>query len=206
MRFNLWRELVVAALALQATSALAIFDVQVMAGKRWYQLKGDFDENVASQEVAIAAHIDPIPAVPVAFGVSAAMGTLNKDDVGDGVKEATTLEAGLDLMAWVPMVPVVTPYGRLKYPFMGAIALESENEVSPGVTEKTAISYEISGPTIGVGVKWSPLPILDLLVEVQRGMQKYDLDEYKVDGVKQSGDVSGDLQSDAVLLGLEIGL
>lgn len=205
MRFGFIRLLAAAALATQATSALAFFDVQALVGRRWYELKGDYDQNVSSQEMVIAAHIDPIPLVPVAFGASVAMGALDKDAYANEVKTASVFEGSLEVMAWIPMVPIITPYARLKYPVVSKVLVESETTIGT-TTTKTAATSTLSGPTIGVGAKWAPLPVLKFLVEAQRGMQKIEADEFKINDLKVSSDAKGDAPSNAFLVGVEIGL
>lgn len=207
MRLVTFKTLACAVLALQAASASAFFDVQVMAGKRWYERNDSDGGNVAAQETGLAAHLDPIPLVPVGFGVYATMSSLDKDAFGAGTDTAAGLEAGLDIMAWLPMVPIITPYARLKYPFMSTWAVEGEQAVTAsGPVVKTASSYAVSGPHVGIGAKWSPLPIVKLLVEAQMGSQKIELDELEIAGVKTKGGDSSDLKSNAFLIGLEIGL
>ena len=209
MRLRTIKMLACATLAMQAGAASAFFDVQVMAGKRWYEISGDDfgdqETHVSSQEMVLAAHIDPIPAVPVAFGVSAAMATMDKEAWGPTTKTATGVEIGLDIMAWIPMVPIVTPFARLRYPLMSTMAIEGESTVA-SETVKSVMTLDVSGPQIGLGVKWSPLPVLKVLLEVQKGMQTIKIDEVKLGDEKTSGDGSGDLASNAFLLGIEIGL
>lgn len=201
------RLLACAAALTYGSSAFAIFDVQVLAGKRWYEIDTNPKGKVASQEIDVAAHIDPIPLVPIAFGASAAMGTLQKGDLGDDVTEAKTFEASLEVMAWLPMVPVITPYARLKYPVMGTWVVEEKVDTAAG-SQKNASTAKLSGFHLNVGAKWSPLPVVAVLFEVGRGMQQYQLDEVKVDGSKSQNidDKKYTLSSNTVMLGVEIGL
>lgn len=200
------RLLACTAALIHGSAAFAFFDVQVLAGKRWYEIDSDPKGKVASQEIDLAAHIDPIPLVPVAFGASAAMGTLSKGDLGDSVTEAKTFEASLEVMAWLPMVPFITPYARLKYPVMGTWVVKDKSDVS-GASVDTVATAKLTGFHLNVGAKWSPLPVVGVLFEVGRGMQQYQLDEVKAGGVETViDDKKYDLSSNTVMVGVQIGL
>lgn len=195
----------VAVMCMAASPALALFDAQVLVGKRWYELKGDGDASgISAQEIGLAAHIDPIPLVPIAFGASIAMLDFNEDDLeGNASGTAAIFEPSLEVMAWLPMVPVITPYARLKLPVMATYAFDGKDD--GGV--KSTVKGSVSGYHLNAGIKWSPLPIVKVLLEVGMASEKLKYDEVKVDGVKVDGSVDdADLTSKAFLLGVEIGI
>jgi len=197
--------LAVSAISLYASSAAAFFDAEVLAGKRWYELSSTPKTNVASQEVSVAAHIDPIPLVPLAFGAKIDAGTLNKGDLSalDTIDTAAVFRAGIDIMAWVPLVPMITPYARLTVPVSGSWIVKGKAEGAIDVNS----TAKISGFDLGVGVKYSPLPLVRLLLEYGRGMEKYQQDKVTVGGVSPAGGLqSYDLNSNAFQLGVEIGI
>jgi hypothetical protein len=202
-----------AAAALASSSAFAFFDAEVQAGKRWYKIDNDQKTGIASQEVDVAAHIDPIPLVPVAFGAKIEAGTLNPNDFKSGggyqsIDTAAVFEAGLDVMAWIPMVPVVTPYVRLDVPVTGTMTVKGTvtSPTDPTKTVDSAATETITGMSLGVGVKWAPAPLVKILVELQNGMEKIKEDTIKVDGVTLPNDTKTyNLASNAFLMGVEIG-
>ncbi len=195
------KPLILVLAAFYAGSALAFFDVEVTAGKRWYKIDDGNNSGVASQEFDVAAHLDPIPLVPVAFGASVAVANLNKDDLGHA-STATGFQGGLDVMAWIPFVPVVTPFARISVPLVGNWAIENTSGGS-----KSVETAKISGFRLNLGVKYPVLPVLKLLFEVGRGMEKFKVDSLKVDGVKVAGaDKTYDLKSNTVMLGVEMGI
>jgi hypothetical protein len=207
-RTKLIRLAALAATTAWATSASAFFDVQVLGGKRWYELNRNGETGgVASQEVNVAAHVDPIPLVPVAFGAGVALGNLRKGDWGKDVETAQVFQAGLDIMAWLPFVPVVTPYARIKVPLVGTITTKEKITPTSGGSEELKSTTKLTGYHLNAGVKYSPLPLIKLLVEVGMGMEKSKLDEAKVDGKKVDAPKdSNDAKSKTLLVGLEIGL
>ena len=58
--------------ACSSVSALALFDAEMLYGHRWYDVKPKQGSatGATGTDVSLAAHIDPIPLVPVAFGLS----------------------------------------------------------------------------------------------------------------------------------------
>src|SRR5688500_2083486 len=162
------------ALLCHAGSALAIFDVQALVGKRWYKWETEDDTHgLASQSLGVAAHLDPIPLVPVSFGVAAFMHDIRAEDwPGGGVDEASVIEAGLDVQAWLPMVPLVTPYVRLNYPLHSVIAAKGKVE-SPTGDVDVAIAGKLKGFNLHVGAEFSIIPLVSVIVEAGKGMQTF---------------------------------
>ena len=152
----------------QGPSASAkFFDVQAMIGKRWYEFESDGTKTgVQSQEIDIAAHIAPIPVVPVGFGVGLKLGELRKEDLGSDVSEAKVFEAGLDITGWVPLIPIITPYARLNIPLIATSATKSKVDLGAGKVEYASTS-KLSGFHLNAGVMFSPIPLVGVLVESQ---------------------------------------
>ncbi len=214
-RFTGFGKVVTIFALLASSQAWAIFDAQVLAGKRWYKIEGDAPAKISSQEVSVAAHIDPIPVVPVAFGLRATTGALTSNEVKSAyslskVDAGATSSVGIDVLAWVPLVPVFTPYIRATIPVMAKWAVKGDTPTTTGgVTVDTPYAQvaSISGPELSLGAKFSFLPLIKFSIEVNQASQKFKPDEVKVNGVKatDAGD-SETVKSNAVLAGLEIGL
>jgi hypothetical protein len=197
--------------ALGSVPASALFDAELLYGRRWYEIKpkqGDAS-GVQGSDVYIGAHLDPIPLVPVAFGASVSLIDLKKEDLGGNVKEAKVIEPALDVMAWVPMVPVITPYVKIKVPILAKYAYTENTTSTTGTgTVESAAIYKLSGYHLNVGAKYSPLPLIKILLEGGLGMQKAEADEVKIGGTKVSttGDMDLDMNSKYLALGVEIGI
>ena len=197
---------------LHAGSAFALIDVEALAGKRWYKLGVSPSQQVSATEVALAAHVDPIPLIPVSFGVRASSAALNTNDLKSyygaaSVSSALMVEAGLDVMVWVPLIPIITPYARLNLPVYGiwkvAGAAANGNPTPSDFTH----NGKVSGVQGSIGFKYSPLPLISVLFEVNRAAETWKESEAKVGGQGVSVDSkSHALNSNAVFLGLEVGL
>lgn len=206
MRF-VGRFVAMSVLLMQAGSAMALVDAQVLVGRRWYDLKpdGGTKQGVASQEVGVAIHVDPIPLIPVAFGAGVVSGSPSKDDLK--VEQALVMQAFGEVMAWVPMVPFVTPYVRVRYPVQGVWSSKVKTtNATTGVIGEYAVTNDIAGPQISIGAKIPTLPMVKLLVEAGQGVETYKSKEIKFAGEKISSNDNGDLASKSFVLGLEVGL
>lgn len=181
-------------------SSFAFFDVEAMVGKRWYKFEntGADTNSVASQEINVAAHLDPIPLIPVGFGLGITSGTLNKDDMGTGISEAKLLEVDLEVKAWIPMVPVVTPFVKVKVPLSSKILIKGDSY---------AAVYKLTGLHLNAGILIPIIPLIKVTVEAGKGMQSWEVEEEKVASVKQ--DVSArkkeKANSDTVMVGVQVG-
>jgi hypothetical protein len=184
-------------------TSFALFDGEVLVGKRWYKWEttGSDTAGVASQEVYAAVHIDPIPVIPIGFGLGAISGDLNKDDL-DGVEEAKILELDLEVKAWIPMVPVVTPYVKVKVPLSAKLAMKG----SDAGVDYAAI-YKLTGMHLNAGILYPVIPLVKIVLEVGKSTQKREIEEYKVASVKQdlSGFKKENTNSDNFLVGIQIG-
>lgn len=203
--------LAAASVVLGSGTSFGFFDVEAMVGKRWYSFEntGSKATGVASQEVGLAVHLDPIPLIPIGFGLGVLAGDLNKDDFGAGVTEAKMLEVDFEVKAWFSMVPVVTPYVKLKVPVSSKIAVKGKEDLdttTPG-QEEYAYLYKMSGYHLNVGIQYPLIPLVKLNLEVGKGMQNREIEEYKVASVKQStaGFKKEKTNSDNVMFGVQVG-
>lgn len=190
-----------------ASAAMALVDAQVLVGRRWYDFKEDGAKakGVASPEVQVAVHVDPIPLVPVAFGLSATAGSPRKEDLG--VDQAAVAQVFAEVQAWIPMVPVITPYLRVRYPLQGTLATKSSvTDALTGLKADYANTYTISGPQVSLGAKVPALPLVKILIEAGRGSETYTSKEVKVAGVTVDSKEKGELPSNTILFGIEVGL
>lgn len=199
--------LAVFALAFSAGEAFGFFDAQILAGKRWYVLEGDDVETpVQSQEISVAAHLSPIPLVPVSIGALINVGSFRKDDIDKStgfIKEAALFQGALDIQAWVPLIPILTPYARLSVPLYGVFALEG----GEGLTKYVSTS-NLTGVQLSLGAKFSFIPLVSILLEAGTGMEKIKLTEEKLAGTKNDDpdDKAYGANSKSFKLGVEVGI
>lgn len=189
-------------------TSFALFDGEVLVGKRWYKFEntGDKANGVASQEVYAAVHLDPIPLIPIGFGLGAIAGDLKGEDFGgQGISEAKLLELDLEVKAWIPMVPVVTPYVKVKVPLSAKLAIKGKEAGATGA--EYAEVYKITGTHLNAGILYPVIPLVKIVLEVGKSTQKRELEEYKVASIKANlVDVKKEnTNSENFLVGVQIG-
>lgn len=195
-----------ASVLLCSGTSFALVDGEVLVGKRWYKFEnsGGTSNNVASQEVYAAVHLDPIPVIPIGFGLGAIAGDLNKEDFGGmGVSEAKLVELDFEVKAWIPMVPVVTPYVKVKVPLSAKLAVKGKDAANADY----AYLYKMTGMHLNAGVLYPVIPLVKIVLEVGKSTQKREVEEYKVASVKQSTSAfkTENTNSDNFLVGVQIG-
>lgn len=191
-------------LSMMTASPLAygLIDAQILGGKRWYEFKvdGQPTKGVSATSIDVAGHIDPIPLIPLAIGVGMSSISPSSDDL-NGTNTSMT-QIGLDVQAWIPLIPVITPYVKLRYPFTGELKVSGTD---PTTGQATSGTYKLTGPAFDLGVKFSLIPLVKLLVQVGKSMDKLDISDYRVNGVKQATPPSGTAPGSSALVGLEVG-
>lgn len=196
----------VAAAMLFQTPAFALVNAQLTYGQRTASGKIDGStEKYGATEYAASALIDPVPMVPVAFGATMFIQNWNKDDFG--ATKVTGSELTLDAKAWVPMVPVITPYAKFSYVLTGAMLVEANADWSgDGTVTAGKQTMSLTGTHLTFGAEYGILPLVSAVVEVGMGTEKIKTDEVTVGGVKVSstGD-STDWKSNSVSLGVNVG-
>ena len=161
-------------------------------GKSWYESDFAGSSKVSAEDTSWALHFDPIPLVPVSFGLSYTLSNLNKKEFGQSLNSVSAVSiksTQVEVMAWLPMVPMITPYGKVGYMIGGDFA------VKDSVTGLTAKS-DVVGLEYALGIKRSLFPMAKFLIEA--GQAKYSLEKNAYDGK--------DFDKPYVRFGLEIGI
>lgn len=199
-------------LIFRASEAFALIDVQLLVGQRNGSLATETgDADVEGTDLKAAVHLDPIPLIPVGFGVYAANATY-KDTAN--IKSLKGAEFGVELTAWSPVeILGVEPYAKLGYTVVGAYeykfkaaALEELGVEDPSIDVKMGAS----GTRFAAGLRWSPIPLVALMLEVEQANMKLSVDSIaKAIGLPDSAsDVikDADLKSTGIFLGVQVGI
>ena len=188
-------------LTLLASSASALISGDVLLSSRsakYAPATGD-EETMSGSAAKVAVHLDPIPLVPVSFGLSVNSVTLGSTDT---TPKGTGGEIAVEVKGWLPMVPVITPYARIAYIVSGAYVLDGDVSGIP-----VKYGFDVSGSTIGFGAEWSPLPLIGVLFEVTTGSLKLEPTKYEASGVAVAlaPDKAGYTVTD-ISLGVSVGI
>lgn len=194
--------LVLSAFAVTSSRAFALISAQAEVGRRsaeFGELDGDGKTKATGTELQVTAQLDPIPLVPVGFGLLLATTSLTlSDSVIDKMSGTFVVP---HVSAWVPNPTDFKPFVRLGYAVYGALAGSGKS----GTTEVSE-AFSLTGPLLGLGVKWSFLPLISAIAEYQIFNPKLKVTKAEVGGVSIKDNVEAPtLKTTAVLLGAEVG-
>ncbi len=182
----------VTTLFLWTSAAYSLIEMEAYYGHRWYESKDALNQEFKSSGPAysVGVNLDPIPMLPLAFGASYTIVDLEKSDFTGSPNSAKVSELGLDLKAWVPMVPVFTPYLRARY------VLESKLEVTYTNTPTLNTDTNLHGYHIGVGIEYRIIPLLHVFAEVDQAFETAD----------SFGNKKEDFNSRGFMAGISVGI
>jgi hypothetical protein len=192
---------------LLSSPAWALFDAQVLTGKRSTDFKlGSTKSSESGQELKAAAHLDPIPLVPVGFGLSLSQISWDKSSKL-GFKSMDGFEVGLEVEAWLPIeLGGLEIYGKLGYTMFGAYVAKFDSGVAG---QEYKMAFKPSGTYIAAGVKYNFLLRLGVMLEVESGNRELEFDEIKdlpaginADALK----VKGEAPNTSILIGVQAGI
>lgn len=185
---------------LSASPVFALINGELLIGKRWSeQTSGDDKFNAQALEKTIGVMVDPIPFVPVAFGLYYSMPDWKKEDFR--AKSVDSNELGASFRAWLP-VGDFKPYARLNYTLASSLNFKASEA---GVETKVAKS--LSGMHLNAGIEYDLLGPVNILAEFGLGMQQIETKEVKVGGVKQDVDnKKHGWNSKTILIGISAGI
>ena len=119
-------------------SSYALVDAQVLYGVRSMELSLGSKGNYQATELRVAAHLDPIPLIPIAFGLSYGMiSSSNSEryslvqDKDYTLKKTEGDELAIEVMVWSPIALFgITPYVKAGYTLYGSYEFKGNLNLS----------------------------------------------------------------------------
>ena len=190
-----------------ATPAFATFDFQVAAGRRvldhlkFVEVTGAQEDakGTGTNEVSISAHLDPLQAIPISFGVfyNSTLGGYNLDQKAQVFEDFRGYEAGPEIMFVVPS-PSIIPFAKFGYTmlsrYQATYQVESD-ELSldageESMTKQTAaFDYEADVGHVAIGLAVCPAPTVGLFIMGDFGMGHLKFKKSKVGDKNTTEDV-----------------
>lgn len=178
-----------------AQTGLAFFDAEVFYGSRTSSVKyvgsdgGSATKDLKGTDIGANFLLDPIPLVPIAFGVTTVQGSTNYDDLSkvsaeallsdpsltggtsSGTGTSTAMFYGPMVKVWIP-VPKAKPYIKAAF-LLGAETVDqklnassaSDAAIATSVDAKAKTVYTHSASEITLGVSYSPLTLTSVFAE-----------------------------------------
>ena len=187
-----------------STTSFSLFDAQLFAGRSWYSSETDGNRNGAAHNVVgLAGHVDPLPLIPVSFGLMLTKTDPLARDQVDGIDSDSIISIGIDVMGWLPFVPVITPYGRFTVLVYGKTGYKSKDP-------DTKVEFDAGeGHIFSLGIKYSILPLFDLFAELGKGITLTKITECKIGEnscLNDNLDNKRAANHDRLLLGIQTGI
>ena len=182
------------AVATWATAGMAFFDGEVFYGSKTSNVKyttagTEKTKALKGTEMGATFLLDPIPLVPVAFGVTVSQGTTDLKDAaqlaaddnatrGDiagfsatGTGTSKTMFYGPVIKVWVPM-PKIQPYLKAGYLMGTEVEDQSYTYSSPAgsafaasIVDKPKLAYTHTATEITAGIGFSPVKLTSIFAE-----------------------------------------
>ncbi|MCX6126176.1 MAG: hypothetical protein NTV34_15700 [Proteobacteria bacterium] len=198
--------LVLFALSWSEPSA-AFIDAQAELGTRsatWAQ--DGTSSKVSAQVLRASAHLDPIPLVPVSFGLGAYSETWKVNETDQGLTSLQSYSLTPEVLAWLPLGDF-RPFGRIGYSLLSAYSGKASIQV--GATKNTGTMALVgNGVHLAAGLEWNVpmVPLLSIIGSVEYASERVRLAKDKVGDVDISSVYKPiNLTSTALLVGAKVG-
>jgi hypothetical protein len=183
---------------LSAGQALAFIEGELSVGNR----TGDFSEkSLSGTTIQVAGHLDPIPLVPVSFGVRVINDTFNPTVADHSMKSLSATAVVPEVAAWFPFGDI-RPFARLGYTLVSAYKGTMEATVL-GSTVSGDVAFKSTGVRMAAGVNYSILPLIALSAAFEQSTEKLSVSE-KLAGVTIESDF--DFKNTALIVGIKAGI
>ena len=190
------------------STALAFIDGEVSVGKRsgTWAIDGT-SKSISSTSIQMAGHIDPIPLIPVSFGLRLISESYNANMTDHSVKSLTSTAIVPEVTAWLPMGDL-KPFARIGYtllsPYKGTTEYDADAD---GTTSNVSVVYKSSGPRITAGIEYSLLPLISFLAAIEHSTETLKMTSGKAGAIDLTS-VAKDIKftSNAILVGAKVGI
>ena len=155
---------------------------------------GDTKFNFKGTETQISGQLDPIPILPVGFGLTLANVNVQLKDAP--VNTATGILPTIFVWGWVPNPSDFKPFIRIGYTALGRLS---------GSKPGSKLNYTVSGTQLGLGVEYGIFGPLSALVEFDLENAKVNPNKVEYGGVDVTSNVEKtDFKSNVILVGVDV--
>jgi hypothetical protein len=189
-----------------AAGAQAFFDGDLSLGRRsgsWDQ--GQTSKSLGSSVTSLAAHMDPIPLIPVSFGLRFYSETYGASLSDHGVKSLTSTAVVPEVTGWLPLGDLA-PFVRIGYTAISTYSGTAQTTIA-GVPTTGNVAWKSTGSRLSAGLSYSVLPLVSILAALERSMETLSMTEGKIGSVDiKASSPNIKFNSSALLLGVKAGI
>jgi hypothetical protein len=190
-----------------SSSSFALIDAQLEVGQRnatWEQ--DSTSTKTSSQVLRASVHLDPIPLVPVSFGLGAYSETWKVNATDHGLTSLQSFTVTPEVLAWIPLGDL-RPFARLGYSILSGYSGKAALGTGAAATTGT-MALAGSGLHLGAGLEWNipVVPLLSIIGGLEYASERVKLAKDKVGDVDVSATYKPiNLKSTAILVGVKVG-
>lgn len=145
--------------------SFGFIDVGARVGEKWYSYdSGGRKDGYAYKAYTLDGHVDVLPILAVGLSLTKLDGE-SRDKNSHDLSSFGITELGLDAVVSVPLIPILTPYGRINFPLSSMATAKTKGGVK--IEAETA---RIGDFSIAVGAAFSIIPLLKATIEVSHGV------------------------------------
>ena len=189
---------------LWSSSAFALFEAQLLLGSRTQNLNyTGMDKAATGSSTKFAFHLDPIPLIPISFGLALESVTYDVSVADNGLSELSGLHIVPELRVWTPSIAGISAYAKLGFSI----------DASKGKTTQTVLGEDLSTDVTFVGqsmhivpgISYSPLPLISLLLEYDMGSGDWKKEGFSLGSVSFEEETK-EANSSTFFFGASIGI
>jgi hypothetical protein len=194
---------------LASSPSFALVDAELQIGQRNASWKNSGDSSsLTSQVIRVAGHLDPIPLVPIGFGLGLYSESWKVDKDKQGLSSMSSYSLVPEITAWLPLGDL-KPMARIGYSILTAYSAKPSFVIGTQTVNTGTLLLAGAGLRAAVGLDWA-VPVVPLL-SVTGAL------EYSSETVKLAKDKIGDIDvsplfksvtisSTAILVGARLSL
>lgn len=184
------------------TAAFGLIDAEGLVGYHTGTWKASStsegsSETTSGTTLKLAGHLDPIPLVPVSFGLAV---VYNSYEALSDMKNGNNMAVIPEIMAWSPVdLAGFKPYGRLGY----AVYSSYTGDMKGGNGTFSALGR---GVHLGVGTFFHLLPLISLMGEINYADEALSSPKITLSGIKNTLSEDIHVINTTFLVGVQVGL
>jgi hypothetical protein len=216
---GLLRPLLLSMWCCYAAPSQALISAQIFKG--WNHgtfngtISGDKPVEVTGGSTSVAVLIDPLPLIPIAFGVGASFPQGNLRDSNDNKLSYTGHQFDVEIMAWSPIsLSSLTPYlraghiiaGSSTYTQIAKIPVSIGSHTSPAGAEN---KYRLgaAGNFVGLGLRFDFLAVISFMGEARVQISQLPVQQVDFAGTDITDDVPKQSYRDMnFMIGASVGI
>ncbi len=198
------------ALFLMSESSFAFLNFNGAVARRWNETGSSGDKfGSKSDALILSAHIDPIPLVPVSFGLMTSFEKIDNKDWGDGCGSAPLwTDVGAEVKAWLPIPGTgISPFLGVRY-FLWSQMQANCTDTFENILTTSKVTLSKDGLTFIPGISYHVAPLVSIfaMAEIFEGKLKAKVDNSSSTGGSFSGSSSTPYRFKSLGLGVSVGI